>query len=232
MNGLPLLPLFDVDGTLILSGRAGIRGLNAAFELLFGRAGALEGVAFAGRTDKAIVADGLRRLDVAPTDDAIDEVRAAYLEVLQREIDRPAASPAGVLPGVDAILGALETRGVRVGLLTGNFEGGAAIKLGHFGLWTRFAFGAFGDRHLDRRDLLPVAFDRARRAGVDVPAPERVVVIGDTPLDIECARAHRVRAVGVATGPFDAAALRAAGADLVVETLIGTEAILEWMEGL
>src|SRR3989304_5063125 len=77
---------------------------------------------------------------------------------------------------------------VGVGLLTGNFERGAALKLGYFDLWGRFAFGAFGDGHVDRRDLVPVAIAAASRAGFVVPASQ-VVVIGDTPADVECARA-------------------------------------------
>ena len=101
-------------------------------------------------------------------------------------------------------------------LLTGNFAGGAEIKLGHFDLWRRFAFGAFGDDHVNRRDLVPVAVREAASRGV---VPTAVVVIGDTPLDIDCAHAHGAMAVAVATGHYDEAALARAGADLVVPTL-------------
>ena len=117
-----------------------------------------------------------------------------------------------------------------LGLLTGNFARGAAIKLGHFGLFERFAFGAFGDDHVDRRDLVPVALDAARRSGVHVESPARVVIIGDTPLDVECAHAHGARAVAVATGPFSPTDLERAGADLILETLEDQERLLQWTE--
>ncbi len=118
---------------------------------------------------------------------------------------------------------------MHVGLLTGNFEPGARIKLGHFDLWRRFRFGAFGDDHLDRRALVPVAIARAREAGVPAVADGRVVVIGDTPLDVDCARAHGARAVAVATGPFNRAALEATGADVVVNTLVEAGDLASWL---
>jgi phosphoglycolate phosphatase-like HAD superfamily hydrolase len=213
------LVLFDIDGTLIQTGRAGVRGMNAAFERLYGVARALDGTLIAGRTDRGIVADVLRRIGREAGDDAIAALREAYLADLATEIARPVAAPSGILPGVSALLDALEARDdVRLGLLTGNFQGGARIKLGHFDLWRRFAFGAFGDDHADRRPLVEIAVDRS---GVRVPCGQ-VIVIGDTPLDVDCARAYGARAIGVATGPYPKAALEDAGAHLVVDTLAET----------
>lgn len=224
------LVLFDIDGTLVLTGRAGVRGMNAAFADLYGRPDALDQVPIAGRTDRAIVGSVFEAMAVAVTDPAVARLRDAYLERLRVAIDEPTTHAKGVLPGVTALVDALERMpGVAVGLLTGNFAGGAAIKLGHFDLWRRFAFGAFGDRHADRRDLLPLAIDEAARAGVSGIAPERVVVIGDTPLDVDCANAHGARAIGVATGPFDCDALERAGAGLVVETLDDTDRLVAWI---
>ncbi|MFI5177253.1 MAG: HAD family hydrolase [Vicinamibacterales bacterium] len=221
--------LFDIDGTLILSGRAGVRGMNLAFERLYGRARALDQVPIAGRTDRAIVSDVLRALGRDAIEEEIFRLRDAYCAYLPEELQRPVADPSGVLPGVEALLDRLAAEGERpVGLLTGNFARGAALKLGHFGLADRFAFGAFGDDHLDRRDLVPIAMDAARRAGAPVPPAAAVIVIGDTPLDVECAHAHGARAVAVATGPFDVDALRAAGADLVLETLEDQTRLLDW----
>lgn len=223
--------LFDIDGTLVLTGRAGVRGMNVAFEQLYGRSQALEGVPIAGRTDRAIVTDVLRALGRDANDDEVRRLRVAYCGHLASEIHRPVSDPSGVLPGVERLLDRLAAAGgPPVGLLTGNFAHGAKIKLGHFGLFDRFAFGAFGDDHLDRRDLVPVAIAAARAAGVAVPASAEVIVIGDTPLDVECAHAHGARAVGVATGPFSQDALRAAGADLVLETLEDHDRLLEWAE--
>ena len=124
-------------------------------------------VPIAGRTDRAIVGDGLSSIGQVPTDAEIMKLRDAYLEQLPLELPRPAGEPSCVLPGVSALLDALEELpGVHVGLLTGNFERGAELKLAHFDLWRRFSFGAFGDHHLDRRALLPVAIERACAAGM------------------------------------------------------------------
>ena len=225
----PLLVLFDIDGTLILSGRAGVRGMNAAFRRLYGAENVLDSVPIAGRTDRAIVGDGLSAIGRAPTDGEIMRLRDAYLEDLPRELPRPAGEPSCVLPGVEALLDALAHRpGVHVGLLTGNFERGAELKLAHFHLWHRFSFGAFGDLHLDRRALLPVAIERACAAGLPACTPDRVVIIGDTPLDVDCARTHGARALAVATGHYDTAALEATGADLVVPELIDTARLVAW----
>jgi phosphoglycolate phosphatase len=229
-SGTQTLILFDIDGTLIQSGRAGLRGMNAAFWRLHGRESALDGVPIAGRTDRAIVADVLRLLGVDPTDHHVHRLREAYLEDLRFEIGRPVDAPSGILPGVEALLAALDTRPeFGVGLLTGNFAGGAAIKLGHFGLWERFRFGAFGDAHADRRDLVPVALEAAAMTGLRVASADRVVVIGDTPLDVDCARAHGARALGVATGPFGREELVEAGAHYVAPTLSETDALVSWL---
>ena len=97
--------------------------------------------------------------------------------------------------------------------------------MGYFGLWRRFPFGAFGDDHLDRRDLVPVALAQAQAAGLGDVAAARTVIIGDTPLDVDCARTHGARALAVTTGHYSAEALSAAGADLVVPTLEDTQAV-------
>lgn len=212
------LVLFDIDGTLIRSGRAGVRGMNTAFERLYGRPAALDGVSLAGRTDRAIVSDVLRAMGQDPTPESVLALRAAYLQHLAEEIVKPVPD-SHVLPGVNELLDALTDRGdVAVGLLTGNFEAGAAIKLGHFGLWTRFSFGAFGDDHADRRALVPVAMAAAARAGFEIPL-SKVFVIGDTPLDVDCAQTHGARSIAVATGPFTVEQLETARPDLVVPTL-------------
>jgi phosphoglycolate phosphatase-like HAD superfamily hydrolase len=223
--------LFDIDGTLIHSARAGFRGMNAAFQSLYGVWGALDRVSLAGRTDRAIVCEVLNGLGREPTDEAVLALRELYLEHLADEMSRPVPG-AVVLPGVGAILDALEARDdVAVGLLTGNFERGAAIKLGYFQLWSRFAFGAFGDLHVNRRDLVPVARAHADRLhGASIPA-SNVTVIGDTPLDVDCAHAHGARSIAVATGPFSGADLAHAGAGLVLDTLEDVDAVLMFLRG-
>lgn len=212
-----VLVLFDIDGTLIHTAGAGVRGMNAAFERLHGRSGALDGVPVAGRTDRAIIREVFRNWNVEMSDVELSPLRDEYVVELERELARSGAPDFGVLPGVHEALAGLEADpGFTLGLLTGNFVRGAEIKLAHFDLWRRFAFGAFGDHHVDRRDLVPVALARAQEHGV---SPSHVVVIGDTPLDVDCAHAHGAQAVAVATGNYSAADLSAAGANLVVDTL-------------
>ncbi len=220
---MKILVLFDIDGTLVLTGRAGVRALDQALADVCGVPHPLEGVAFAGRTDRAIITDALQRIGAEMSEAALDAVRERYCVHLADEVRRDSPHPKCVLPGVRAALDALavlEAGGhVAVGLLTGNFRRGAEIKLGHFDLWERFQFGAFGDHHADRRDLVPVAIDAAARAGAGTFALCDVVIIGDTPADVDCAQAHGARAIAVATGPFSVDALGATGADVVVPDL-------------
>jgi phosphoglycolate phosphatase len=225
------LLLFDIDGTLILSGRAGLRSLNRAFEDLYGLSDALDAVPIAGRTDRGIVSEALSKAGLPVTDTALVAVRDAYLSHLPRAILEPVADRSGVLDGVPELLDALESReDLDVGLLTGNFVRGAEIKLGHFGLWHRFPFGAFGDDHLDRRALVPVALARAARDGRDAPPRDRVIVIGDTPLDVDCAHAYGAQAIAVATGGFSRADLEQTGANLVVDSLAALSDVLRHID--
>jgi phosphoglycolate phosphatase-like HAD superfamily hydrolase len=225
-----LLVLFDIDGTLVLTGHAGVRGMNLAFGDLHGNIRALDGVPIAGRTDKAIVIDAMRGIGVEPSDDAIAALRDAYITRLRVEITRPTEHPSLVLPGVGPLLDALASQpGVVTALLTGNFVEGADVKLRHFDLWDRFTFGAFGDDHVDRRALVPVAIQRAHEAGLPALAPDRIVIIGDTPYDIDCARAHGAKSIGVATGSSTRAELAAEGADLAVDTLEPLDEVMNWL---
>lgn len=225
-----VLVLFDIDGTLIRTAGAGVRGLNDAFERLHGRRGALQGVPVSGRTDRAILSEVFSRWNEELTDAVVAPLRDCYFEALERELQAAAGPGFGVLPGVHEALDALERDpAFALGLLTGNFERGAAIKLAHFDLWRRFRFGAFGDEHTDRRALVPVAVERARAVGIDA---SHVVVIGDTPLDVDCAHAHGARAVAVATGEYSLDDLAATGADIVVDTLETLHPITERLTAL
>jgi phosphoglycolate phosphatase-like HAD superfamily hydrolase len=124
------------------------------------------------------------------------------------------------MPGIRELLEILERReDVFLGLLTGNFEAGAKIKLEHFDLWRYFRCGAFGDDSADRNELVPFAVQRARRRGLpDIDATD-ILVVGDTPHDIACARAVGAIPVGVATGGFTADTLRESGAEIVFQNL-------------
>lgn len=220
------LLLFDVDGTLILSGGAGMRALTRAFEEVFGVAQGFDGVATAGRTDPIILDEALARRGVGADPHARARFHDRYCELLAREILLPGPRK-GVMPGVRRLLDTLEARSVvRCALLTGNFARAARLKLEHFELWRYFACGAFGDDHPDRDCLVPVAVERARALGASIASMSDVVVVGDTPLDVRCAAVVGARAIGVATGSFDEAALKASGADAVFVDLRDQEAFL------
>ena len=224
---MKMLVLFDIDGTLVLTGRAGVRALERALEDVCGRPGLLEGVAVAGRTDRAIITEALRATDVAADDALFADVRDRYCGYLHGEVRAESPHPKLVLPGVDAALAHLEplqaSGTVAVGLLTGNFVRGAEIKLEYFDLWRRFSFGAFGDRHVNRRDLVPLAIEAAAASGAGVFQPEQLLIVGDTPADVDCAHAHGARAIAVATGNYTTAELRETGAAAVVADLTDWE---------
>ena len=250
------LALFDIDGTLVLTGGAGRRAIARAFADLFG-VDALPEVAFAGRTDAAIFIDIAEKRGIAPDRPTLERLRRAYLDHLRREIDQPGPGK-GVLPGVRSLLEHLSTRSdVHLALLTGNLAEGARIKLEHFDLWRFFAgharwagragrtgqakragygerlgtarssSGGFGDHAIDRRDVYTAALAEAEaRVGV-VFMPAQTIVVGDTPLDVAVAVATGARSLAVATGGYDVPTLRAAGADAVMPYLSNTRLVLE-----
>ena len=229
---MPKVLLFDIDGTLVLTGRAGVRAMNRACEQVIGRSNALDGVAVAGRTDWIILHDALRAIGHEMDEDLFARLRDAYVALLREEILLPGEGVKAVLPGVAGLLDALRARtDVFLALLTGNFEEGARIKLEHFDLWRYFKCGAFGDDAADRNALVPFALDRARACGLDAIAPEDVFVVGDTPHDVACARAVGAVPVGVATGSFSVADLRGSGADIVFPDLGDAAAFMRVIDG-
>lgn len=221
------LVLFDIDGTLVLTGGAGKRGMTRAFEALFGVADAFATIPLAGRTDTSILADALERYGVPFTARDISAFRVRYLECLREEVAQTTAGKQ-VLPGILPLLRALEmSPEAFLGLLTGNYAEAAEVKLGHFNLWRYFRCGAFGEDAHDRNHLVPIALDRARACGLpSAIEADRVVVVGDTPRDVACAHAHGARIVAVATGEYSADQLIDAGADVVFEDFSDTGAVL------
>jgi phosphoglycolate phosphatase-like HAD superfamily hydrolase len=225
------LVLFDIDGTLVLTGGAGLRAMNRACSDLVGHNSALDGIVLAGRTDWIILHDTLRRHGQELNEDLLADLRERYVQHLIEEIELPGTGVKRALPGVYQLLGELMERDdVAVGLLTGNFADGARIKLEHFDLWKYFRFGAFGDDSADRNALVPIAMQRAKDSGIaDVNAGD-VFVVGDTPFDVGCALAVGAVPVGVATGGFNVDQLRASGADIVFRDLSDASAFLELLE--
>lgn len=222
------LILFDIDGTLVLTGRAGWRAMNRACADVVGHDHAMDGVEFAGRTDWSILADVMHNHALPLDRPLLDRLSRRYAAHLAEEIQLRGTGVKDVMPGIRALLDALQRRDdVALGLLTGNFIEGARIKLEYFDLWKYFPCGAFGGDSPNRNDLVPVAIQRAREAGVADVDPSRVIVIGDTPNDVECARVAGAMAVAVATGSYTVEQLRETGAEIVFDDLSDTAAVLK-----
>jgi phosphoglycolate phosphatase-like HAD superfamily hydrolase len=216
----PTVFLFDIDGTLILTGGAGRRSMLGAFADVHGPLGpaALE-FPFAGMTDRAIVRTGLQAIGAVATEDAaIDRVLDAYLARLHDEVTR--ADSYRVLPGVVAVLEWLaNAERIAIGLGTGNVKKGAYTKLARGSLETTFGFGGFGCDAEDRTELLRVGARRGADAlGVSLETC-RVVVIGDTPKDVAAAHGIGAECIGVGTGGFEPRALLELGAHSAFATL-------------
>ena len=222
--------LLDIDGTLIRTGRAGSRAMSRAFEDLFGIAGAFDGIEMAGRTDKWILDDAASRAGVDLSGGNYDRFRDRYVSRLMETLREPSPGK-GVLPGVRRLLGMLDTRdNVFSALLTGNCEDGARIKLQHFDIWKFFRCGAYGDDVIDRNQLFDIAVRRAEACGAPRVQAADVVVVGDTVLDVACAKAAGARSVAVATGPCDVETLRKSGADIVVKDLNDTDGLFRLID--
>lgn len=224
------LILFDIDGTLVTTNGAAWDAFRGALVRTYGTAGPIEGYRFDGRTDTGIVRDlmGAEGLPEERIVAGFPELWPRYLRAFDEVVARDPGR-VEVLGGVTRAIEALESRGDCVlGLLTGNIREGAQRKLDAAGIgFARFSVGAFGcDNHL-RPELPAVAVERAaQQVGRDFSAKD-VVVIGDTPADVECGRHLSVRSIAVATGRFTEDELRACGPDYVLPSLAHTDAFLE-----
>ena len=213
------LLLFDIDGTLLLTQGIGRRSVEAALARRLGRTVTTEGIAFSGRTDPGILREALLQsgLTEAEADALLPDVLDTYVEALRTTI-----TPARVrvLPGVCDLLGHLADRtDVHLGLLTGNLEPTAYLKLDAAGLAPFFAFGAFGSDHPDRMQLPAVALRRAQTILGHTYRGRNVVIIGDTEHDIRCGRGIGAYTVGVCTGRFSRADLEPHAPDLLLDDL-------------
>ncbi|MEX2092075.1 MAG: HAD family hydrolase [Pirellulales bacterium] len=215
----------DIDGTLVSTGGAGQAAFVVTLDKDFGiRDATSSGVSFAGRSDRAIAMDLFSQYGLESTPETWQRFRTAYVGRLAEVLP---AYKGRVLPGVVPLLESLSVRGdTALGLLTGNVQQAARQKLVHYGLWDWFPFGGFGDEHTDRCDIAAAAL-AAGRKHLNGTAHRELVVIGDTPNDIRCARSIGARSVAVPTGNTSIDVLRAAEPDVLVETLEDVASILQ-----
>ena len=216
--------LFDIDGTLIDSGGAGMLSLNLAFKEFFSVDDAFRAIRMAGKTDLQIVNEALRMHNIDSSNGNVPGFFASYVRHLEITIhDRKGH----IKPGIRQALELLHVRDdIVLGLLTGNIETGAMIKLEAFGLAEFFEAGAFGENDPDRNKLLPIAVEKLReKKGIEIDYSQ-CIVIGDTPRDVACSKPYGAYAIAVATGPYSYDELSGTAADAVFHDLSDTDNFL------
>lgn len=193
------LVLFDIDGTLIRTGGAGMKAFAKVFETEFNVPNGTERISFAGRTDRSIVREFFTHHQIEPAEENFHRFFDSYVFWLDQVLGLGSGK---VLPGVESILRRLRAlpEPPALGLLTGNVRLGAQIKLAHFGLWDHFQTGAFGDDHEDRNQIATIALRRGQELLQRGLRGDEVLVIGDTPFDIACGKAIAAKVLAVATG--------------------------------
>lgn len=213
----PVVVLFDVDETLVHTGGAGGRSWKAAFETLYGTSADIGEHTSAGETDPAVAKETfVAVLGRDPSDDELDKLYGQYLLHLADDI--VVAEQYRVLPGAEQTLVALGRAGTLLGLVSGAMEGAARTKLIPADLNRYFIFGAYGSDSPDRAELTRLAIEKAAQLHHQL-RPSQVFVIGDTPRDLEAARAAGAVSVGVASGRYSVTELEAAGGDHVLRSL-------------
>jgi phosphoglycolate phosphatase-like HAD superfamily hydrolase len=224
------LILFDIDGTILWTNGAGRSAIRRALAEELDVDKPFGGVRFDGKTDPQIVREILEAANHPDphNEDHIAAVCARYVELLQQELDSR-RQRVRVFPGVREVLRAIEERSDMVlGLLTGNIERGAHLKLVAAGLEPgRFSVGAFGSDASHRPDLPAIAVGRVKQMHGWEPRGQDVVIVGDTPADMTCGNGIGARAIGVATGSYSVEELRVAGGDVVFESLEPLDHVLE-----
>jgi len=221
----PTVLLFDIDGTLVTTGGVGRRAVDRAFHRRHGRADACAQIRFDGMTDRSITRLGLRAIGLEATEADIDALLEVYVEELAAELKRAALDNYRVHAGIPQAIAAASERGMALGLGTGNVVEGARLKLEHVDLYRHFSFGGFGNDHELRVELIRKGAERgAAQLGRSL-VECRVVVIGDTPKDVDAARGIGAESIGVGTGSFSAAQLREHGATYAFDDMTAAGAL-------
>ncbi|HEX7654411.1 MAG TPA: HAD hydrolase-like protein [Verrucomicrobiae bacterium] len=212
------LVLFDIDGTLVHTGGAGTKAFTQTFARVFGLKHGAERMKFAGRTDVSLVREFFKIHGVPESADNFGQFFENYPFLLAEILSQSqGAECVGVRQFVEALL-ELPQPPV-LGLLTGNIQLGAELKLRAFGLWDYFQFGGFADDHEDRNHIAVAALARARRVMDPYLQPQEIVVIGDTPFDVKCGKFIAAKTLAVATGGSKYEELLPCGADWTVPDL-------------
>ena len=212
------LVLFDIDGTLIRTGGAGVNAFGRAFETEFQIPNGTAEIKFSGRTDTGIAREMFLQHGVEPSPANLARFFDSYVFWLDYLLTQ---SNGMVIHGVWEFVHQLHGLSDRpaIGLLTGNLRLGAEIKLRRFELWELFQTGAFADDHEDRNQIAAVAKQRGSRLLNENLRGDQILVIGDTPRDIQCARAIGARVLAVATGGAKIDELKTHNPDCLVEDL-------------
>ena len=220
--------LFDIDGTLLDTHGLGRQAAEAALQTVFGEPISSTGLSFSGKTDTLIFRELIGRAqEEGHAINDFSTTHAATLDAFQEEMyARTATARVEALPGAIGLVERLVSENAALGLVTGNLQPMAYLKLQPIGLESFFPFGGFGSDEEDRDRLPAVAAQRAEAHHGRPFAGQEVIVIGDTPRDIACARAFGATAVAVATGRFDRDALATHEPDVLLDTLEETEALL------
>jgi phosphoglycolate phosphatase-like HAD superfamily hydrolase len=212
------LVLFDIDGTLVRTGGAGIEAFRKVFATEFQATDGFEKLKFAGRTDTGLVREFFQYHNIPLTRENLERFFEHYVFLLDHILSQGAPWPCEGVPEFIAALRALP-RPPMLGLLTGNIRLGAEIKLRHTGLWETFVMGAFADDSEDRNLIAAAARARGSRLLGKELRGEEILVIGDTPHDIRCGRFIDAMVLAVATGGATLEELKAHKADWAVENL-------------
>ena len=212
------LVLFDIDGTLVHTGGAGVKAFAKVFQTEFNAYDGFEKLKFAGRTDVSLVREFFKYHNIAETKENFERFFERYVFWLDYILTHSKTEPC---PGIWDFLSDLKKlpKPPLIGLLTGNIQLGAEIKLRHFGLWKEFETGGFADDSEDRDQIAAAARDRGRRILGNSLRDQEVLVIGDTPLDIRCGRAIGAKVLAVATGGATLEDLKRQQPDWAVEDL-------------
>jgi len=232
----PTLLLFDIDGTIIIGGGAGMRAMYRTASEMFGPAFSWEGVESAGNLDPLIYEQATAANKVHDWRDHHSRFHDQYIQYLHEEFTTTARALVRRAPGMVETIELLRERVARkgdivLGLLTGNYTKAVPIKLAAVDVdpaW--FPITAFGDEGRTRADLVGVAMKKYEKHYGVAPHPRRVIVIGDTPRDIACAKAHGCVSLAVATGSHKLAMLEECGPEVAVEDLADPTPLLELIE--